>query len=99
MKLGLKKVSIGGGLWQTKSLDTEDQEYILLNKLYSLMLSISNSTTNITLINFPLLTKDPKYLYQKLNPVSKDITYDVFLKVFKRTVKPEFVNQFNNYDG
>lgn len=98
IKLGLKKIGFDGGIWHTRSVNTDNQSYILLNQLYKLMLSISNSTTELTLIRYPLLTKNPKYLYEKLNPILKNISYQTFLDVFNRTVNPEFVNQFNSDD-
>jgi len=62
------------------------------------MLSISKSSTDLTLIRYPLLTKNPEYLFKKLNPILKNIPYETFLTVFNKTLKVELVNQFNKDD-
>ncbi|MEY8848780.1 hypothetical protein AB9K26_08190 [Psychroserpens sp. XS_ASV72] len=99
IKLGVNKVNFPGGTWHTNSLESNNQEHVLLNQLYKLMLSTSDSTTDVTLIKYPRLTKDPAYLHKKLQPIMKDITYDTFLEVFNKTVKPELVSKFNSEDA
>lgn len=98
MKIGLKKARFPGGIWHVDSTNKTDQEFVLLNQLYKLMLSISSSETKLTLIRYPLLTKDPVYLYNKLSPLLGTIPYETFLPVFERTVNPSIIHQFNPND-
>lgn len=93
--LGLKQ-HIPGGLWQTSN--HKEQEIILLNKLYSLMLSVSNTTTAITLIKYPRSTKDASYLFQKLESVLNNISFEKFSEVYQKTVQPDLVHSFNKDD-
>ena len=93
-RLGISK----GGLWHTNSLKSGEQEQILLSQLYKLIFALSDSHTPITFIRYPSLTKDPLYLFEKLKPILKGITFDCFLDVFNETVRPELVHKFNAND-
>lgn len=95
IKLGIIKTNFEGGIVHTNSTNLENLEIILMKQIYKLMLSISKSRTELTLISYPLLTKNPEYLFQKLNPILNNISYETFLGVFNKTVQPELVNQFD----
>lgn len=84
-----------GGLWHTNSNKIGDQEIILLNQIYKLMLALSSNNIPITLVNYPELTQKPEYLFEKLKPVLKTITYPDFLQAFNITVRPNLVNDFS----
>lgn len=88
---------IPGGLWLTR--DESSQEKILLDQLYKLLLVLSNTTIPVTLMHYPRIVKDSQYLYAKLKPILKDITYAKFESAFKSTVLPEFIHSFNENDS
>jgi len=87
---------IPGGLWLTS--DENEQESILLTTLYKLELALSDSMIPVTLLRYPRIVKDSQYLYAKLKPILKEITYEQFEVVFNKTVRPEFVHSFNAQD-
>jgi hypothetical protein len=93
-----KKRSFEGGLWHTSSEKSGNQEDVLLNQLYKLMLAISDSEVPITLIRYPRLTKDSAYLYGKLRPVLGDIGPESFAQTFHKVARPELVHSFNDND-
>ena len=88
---------IAGGLWHTKN--GKKQEYILLKQIYKLLLVLSDSTIPIILLKYPILVKEPSYLYNKLKEILlKDISFDTFSLIFNDIVRPEFVHKFNKND-
>ncbi|WP_367389535.1 hypothetical protein [Lewinella sp. LCG006] len=91
-----KRKSSPGALWGTNTLKGNKQERILLNKLYQLMLAVSDSSVNITLINYPRSTKDAAYLFAKLKPVFQELEFQEFVKVFNNTVQAELVHHFKS---
>jgi hypothetical protein len=88
---------IPGALWLTK--DESDQETVLLGQLYNLVLTLANTTIPVTLMHYPRIVKDSKYLYTKLEPILKEITYAKFEPVFNNAVIPGFVHSFNENDS
>jgi hypothetical protein len=62
------------------------------------MLNLSKTSTPVTLLSYPKLTTDAEYLFNKLRPILGKIDFDVFDKLFKKTVKPELVHSFNPED-
>ena len=90
--------SSDGGLWHTNSMQSGDQEQILLLQLYKLTFALSDSHIPITFIRYPNLTKDSLYLFEKLKPILKDITFDCFLNIFNETVRPDLVHKFSAND-
>lgn len=84
--------SIIGGLWLTD--DPARQEEILLGQLYKLMLDLSEAQVPVTLLHFPRLTREPDYLYRKLQPVLGHATYAEFLDVFQAVARPEWVHTY-----
>lgn len=89
--------AIPGGLWLTR--EESQQEVVLMNQLYKLVLALSNSTIPVTLLRYPRIVKDSRYLYEKLRPILKEITFTQFESVFNRTVIPSFIHSFNENDG
>jgi hypothetical protein len=89
-----KSKAFTGGLLKTNSLRSNSQEAVLLNMIYKLMLAVSDSSINITLLNYPRITRDAAYLFDKLKPVFQELEFTAFEKVFNDTVQPELVHHF-----
>jgi hypothetical protein len=85
-----------GGLWHTTN--GHEQEIILLQKLYNLLLALSGAEIPVTLLRFPRLVNDPSYLFLKLKPLLGDITIDQFIEAFEKTVDPNLVHSFSPAD-
>jgi hypothetical protein len=85
-----------GGLWHTAN--GHEQEIILMQKLYKLMLALAGADIPVTLLRFPLLVNDPSYLFLKLKPVLGDIAFDQFIAAFEKTVDPKLVHSFGPGD-
>ena len=94
----LQPKAFPGGLWHTRSSESEAQEHVLLMQLYRLLLAASNSEVPITLLRYPRLTKDSEYLFAKLAPLLQSIDSNSFREVFKRVVRPELVHRFGDKD-
>jgi hypothetical protein len=88
-----KSAYINGGTWGTKRKNK--QEVILVQKLYDLLLSLSNTDIPITLLKFPRIVNDSKYLFEKLKIILHDIEYSDFKLAFEKAAKPELVNNFD----
>lgn len=87
-----------GGLVGTTSSEPGDQEEVLLRRIYSLLLAVSGTTVPITFMRYPTLVKDSQYLFEKLKPILRGITYESFAAVFARTARPELVHSFGEND-
>ena len=87
-----------GGLVGTTSTEPGAQEDILLRRIYALLLAISEAAVPVTFIHFPRLVKDCPYLFEKLKPILRDITYESFAAVYARTARPELVHRFSEND-
>jgi len=98
IKNRIKPNGVPGGLWHTGSPKSGKQEEILLKQLYKLLIALSDSTIPVTLMHYPRITNDCDYLFEKLKPVLKDITYESFCIAFKETVQPKLVHSFNEKD-
>ncbi len=88
-----KKPKVRGGLAGTKKRG--EQELILLNRIYGLLLAFSNTTVPVTFLHFPRLVEDASYLFEKLKPILGDIEFDRFQAVFEKTAHPELVHSFS----
>lgn len=77
---------IPGGMWKTK--DPAQQEAKLASQLYKLLVGLGKMNTPVTFLHFPTIVKDPKYLYDKLEYLTKDIEYEHFEKVFNDVANP-----------
>lgn len=87
-----------GGLLHTKSNEPGQQEDVLLRQIYNLVYALSDSDIPITLLRYPRITKDSKYLFDKLNPLLKNIDFESFCSVFNKVARPELVHSFNPED-
>jgi hypothetical protein len=87
-----------GGLWHTRSSEPGKQEEILLRQIYELMLALSDTTIPVTFMRYPRIIEDCPYLFEKLTPILRGITFESFRAVFSRTVRPELVHRFNKND-
>lgn len=83
-----------GGLIATDSMKKGDQENVLSTQFWSLIEISSQYQVPITFINYPLMTQDSEYLYNKLKPILEDITLEKFNRVFKKVVQPILVNHY-----
>jgi hypothetical protein len=88
------ELSLAGGTVHTASLKRGVQEDILRNWLYNLMLAISGSEIPVTLLHYPKLTQDPKYLYNKVRPILSGLPYSRFAEIFLCSVKKELVHNY-----
>jgi len=93
---GLRPSQIAGGLWHTD--EPGEQEGVLLQKLYKLMLALSDADVPLTLLRYPRLTRDRAYLYRKLRPVLGEIDFGRFEEAFALTVRPDWVHRFGQDD-
>ena len=70
------------------------QEAVLRRRLYGLILNASAEMIPVTFMQFPLLTRDSEYLYKKLKPILKDITYEAFADVFAVSMDQSKVHKY-----
>jgi len=87
-----------GGLWGTTSIEPGKQEEILLRQIYELMLAISDATLPVTVMRYPRIVKDCPYLFEKLKPILRGITYEPFHEAFSKAVRPELIHSFSKND-
>ncbi len=87
---------IHGGLWHT--FRGKDQEIVLAQQLYQLLVALSDAAVPVTLLRFPRLVKDPAYLFTKLQPILSDVTEEQFRAAFEATARPDLVHTFNKND-
>lgn len=98
LKYLLRPWKLPGGLAYTRSIKPGQQEEALLKQIYKLMLAISGTTLPVTFMRYPRIVKDCPYLFKKLNPILRDITYESFHAAFNKAVRPELVHSFNQDD-
>lgn len=82
--------SVPGGLWHARK--PQQQEAVLLEQIYKLILALSNSMVPVTLLQYPRITRDSAYLYGKLRPILQAVGPEAFEHAFKATVRPELVH-------
>jgi len=92
LKNTIKPPKVAGGLMHSRV--KRKQETILMGQLYNLILALSEAHIPVTLLQFPKLVKDSAYLYEKLKPILRAISYAEFASTFARTVRPELVHNF-----
>ena len=85
-----------GGLWHTRSNKSGQQEDVLLLQLYKLLLSLSGTHIPVTLMQFPRIVSDSRYLFEKLQPVLKEMTYETFESAFNKAARPDLVSRFKS---
>ena len=82
-----------GGVWLTS--DPKAQEEVLQKMIYDLFLKLSSTKIPITLLQYPKITREPDYLFHKLQPILNTIDYNEFLEAFSDVVEPSWVNEYN----
>lgn len=83
---------VAGGLWDTK--DGDDQEKVLALKFATLVDALVRNDLPMTFVNFPRITADEHYLFDKLSPVFPEIGHERFHEAFQAVARPELVHQF-----
>ncbi len=94
----IKPSPLEGGLVHTSSSKPGQQEEILLRRLLTLLLNISDTTVPVTFMRYPRIVNDCPYVYGKLKPILQDLSYEDFSEVFDKTVRPELAHSFNKND-
>lgn len=87
-----REKGVNGGLWHTNNPD--DQEYVLHKQLSKLLVELSKESIPITFINYPKLAYEPLYLFEKLGPALKHLSYKEFKKAWKQTVRLDLIHTF-----
>ncbi|MFA4915362.1 MAG: hypothetical protein WC560_01645 [Syntrophales bacterium] len=98
LKHMIRPRQFAGGLWHTRSSKPGKQEETLLRQIYKLMLAVSDTTLPVTFMRYPRIVKDCPYLFEKLKPILRDITYQSFCAAFRKTVRPELIRSCNEDD-
>ena len=96
VRFGRREHWTPGGLWPSHK--RQRQESLLLERLYDLLLELSKTEIPVTLMNYPRLVKDSRYLFRKLSPILENIEYDYFSRVFDRIADEKLVHSFSNKD-
>jgi hypothetical protein len=92
------KVYDGGLIRSPQSSKPREQEEILLEVIYKLMLTLSKFDVPLTLMQYPRIIKDCQYLYGKLSPILNGMSYDLFQEAFAKTVRPDLVHSYTKDD-
>lgn len=98
LKYTIRPKIYAGGLLHTRSMEPGKQEDILLKRLYKLMFVLSDKTIPITFMRYPKIVKDCRYLFDKLNPILRNITFKSFSAAFNKTVQPKLIHSFSKKD-
>lgn len=93
-----RKIFNGGLIGRAQTGRSCEQEEVFLEIIYNLMLTLSRHDIPITLMQYPLITKDSQYLYRKLSPILNGISIDSFREAFDKTVRPELVHSYTKND-
>ncbi len=88
--------AVAGGMWHTSQ--PIQQEVVLLEQIYKLLLSLSDTAIPVTLLRYPLLVSDAGYLFRKLQPILGLVQQPEFEAVFQRIADPSLVHRFNQND-
>jgi len=92
LKVWLKRKELAGGLVGTRSADT--QEAVLRERLYQLMLASADQPVKLTLLRFPRLVHDSAYLFDKLQPLLQDVSFERFDRAHRQVARPALVHAF-----
>ena len=87
---------VPGGL--TGTLNPEEQESVLLSRMFDLALQLSQTDCDITYLHYPLLVEDSEYLYVKLRPILKGVSQKQFDEVFNLIVDRGLTHKFGDKD-
>jgi hypothetical protein len=63
-----------------------------------LMESVARRDIPLTLLWYPRLVQDPRYLYEKLRFLLGDTPFDDFARIHSNVVRPDWVHQFSATD-
>jgi hypothetical protein len=85
-------VTVPGGL--TSAHLPQDQETTLALDFYELFETLAYWDIPHTLMSFPRLVNDPKYLFEKLTPFLGERDYLTFQAAFSEVAKPNWVHDF-----
>jgi len=85
-----------GGLLGTD--DPDKQANVLAVELHRLLVNLVKKQIPITFIHYPKSMRDSQYLFEKLQPVLKEIEYIQFQKSFNKKLKPEWIHKYNDKD-
>lgn len=96
-RAGAPPGGVAGGLWLTSA--PEQQESILAGQLYELFLTLARHDIQTTILYFPRLATDPRYLYRKLSPVLPGIDAERFFKAFADVIRPDWIHDFDTNRG
>jgi hypothetical protein len=88
-----KFLPVRGGLWHTFS--STKQKSILAVQFTNLVQTLVENDIPITFLDFPRFTQDSEYLYRNITFLLDGMTHGQFLTAFDKTVRPEWVHQFN----
>jgi hypothetical protein len=87
-----------GGLWHTT--DPTQQESVLAHQFHKLFVGLAKTEASIILLHYPRLTRDPLYLFNKLQPMlGRTISLAAFRDVFAETVDASLVHRFTENDA
>ena len=87
-----------GGLWHTT--DPAQQESVLAHQFHKLFVGLAKTEASIILLHYPRLTRDPLYLFNKLQPIlGGAISLSTFRDVFAQTVNASLVHRFTHNDA
>jgi hypothetical protein len=87
-----------GGLWHTT--DPAQQESVLAHQFHKLCVGLAKTEASIILLHYPRLTRDPLYLFNKLQPIlGRAISPSTFRDVFAQTVDASLVHRFTDDDA
>jgi hypothetical protein len=87
-----------GGLWHTT--DPTQQETVLAHQFHKLFVGLAKTQASIILLHYPRLTRDPQYLFNKLQPIlGRAVSLSTFRDVFAQTVDASLVHRFTHNDA
>jgi hypothetical protein len=92
LKVWIRRKELAGGLVGTRRAD--DQAQVLQDSLYRLLLATAAQPVGLTLLQFPRLVHDSAYLYDKLQPVLQDVSFERFDRVHRQLAQPTLVHRF-----
>lgn len=96
LRTQILSTAVAGGVWHTSQ--ATEQEAVLSQQIYKLLLSLSNTAIPVTLLRYPLLVSDASYLFRKLQPILGPVPQPEFEAVFQRIADPNLVHQFSQSD-
>lgn len=83
-----------GGLWDT---DDPDEQLSILYKNFALTFEmLAEHDIPVTLLWYPRLGQDPKYLYDKLRFLIPDVSFERFAETFGEIAKPELIQNWTD---